>query len=101
MLGPAEILEILPMKLPLLTLALAASLAACTQVPREERGDPKVAANGEPLVCERVPIPGKIYPGKICMTEAQWAQHKNAGRDSTNSIQRRGLQTADPLANGG
>ena len=88
------------MKLPLLTLALAASLAACTQVPREELSDPQVAANGEPLECERVPIPGKIYPGKICMTEAQWAQHSNAGRDSTNDIQRRGLGTADPLSGG-
>ncbi len=89
------------MKLPLLTLALAASLAACTQIPREELRDPQVAANGEPLVCERVPIPGKIYPGKVCMTEAQWAQHRDAGRNATNDIQRGALGTPAPGSGGG
>ena len=88
------------MKLPLLALGLALTLGACTQVPRERSTDPKYADNGEPLVCERVPIPGKIYPGKICMTEAQWDRHRQAGRDSTSDAQRSALGTPAP-GNGG
>lgn len=88
------------MKNALISLALAAALAACTQVPESQyadaTADPKIAANGEELICERVPIPGKIYPGKICMTEAQWAQHKESGRKSTDDIQKNSLRTPVP-----
>ena len=101
MLGPARNLEILPMKRPLLALGLAITLGACTQVPHERSTDPKYAANGEALVCERVPIPGKIYPGKVCMTEKQWDRHRQAGRDSTNDAQRSALGTPAPGGNGG
>jgi hypothetical protein len=81
-----------------MALGLAVALGACTQVPTEKSTDPKYAANGEPLICERVPVPGKIYPGKICMTQEQWDNHQNTGREGTAEAQRRGLATGDPLA---
>lgn len=86
------------MKPGLIALAFMASLAACTQVQGTEAEAVTVAANGEELVCERVDIPGKLYPGKVCMTQAQWDRQKENARDAAGTIQRKALGTGDPNA---
>jgi len=76
-------------------LAAAIALSGCAL--KKKEGFQVVDHSNDPdLVCERVDVPGKVYPGKICMTEAQWERHHRAGQDATSEMQRGGLRTPAP-----
>ena len=82
--------------------ALAAAIALSGCALKKKEGFQVVDHSDDPgLVCERVPVPGKVYPGKICMTEAQWARHHQAGKDTTTNMQQGALRTPAPGGNGG
>ena len=52
--------------------ALAAAIILSGCALKKKEGFQIVDHSNDPdLVCERVPVPGKVYPGKICMTAAQ------------------------------
>ena len=79
--------------------ALAAAIILSGCALKKKEGFQIVDHSNDPdLVCERVPVPGKVYPGKICMTAEQWERHEKAGEDATGDAQRRALSTGDPRA---
>ena len=83
------------MKLLLPALIAAFAVSGCALQKKE--GFQIVDHSGNPdLVCERVPVPGKVYPGKICMTEAQWERHHRAGQTATSDVQRGALRAPAP-----
>ncbi|KCZ66199.1 hypothetical protein L53_02440 [Hyphomonas sp. L-53-1-40] len=87
------------MKAPILALAALIAVSGCALKKKEGYS---VADGGEnpDMVCERVPVPGKVYPGKICMTKEQWARHEAAGRDAASETQRRALSSPAPGGGG-
>lgn len=88
------------MKSVILTAVAILLLPACTLQKKE--GYALVDASDDPdLVCERFDIVGKVYPGKICMTEKQWARHAEAGSEAVSSIQRKALSTSNMPGPGG
>lgn len=79
--------------IPVLTAAII--LSGCAL--KKKEGFQIVDHSNDPdLVCERVPVPGKVYPGKICMTAAQWERHNRAGQTATSDVQRGALRTPAP-----
>lgn len=85
------------MRLPLFALALAVCLSGCALKKKEGYS---TAFENPDLVCENVPVAGKIYPSKLCMTPQQWAQHKEEGSKAAAEAQRRSLSTAAPGGGG-
>ena len=87
------------MKLLGVALAGAICLGACVYTPAETKvAEATVGPNGEPLVCERVDVPGSIFPDRVCMSEEAWARHKEEGSKAAADAQRKGLGTGDPNA---
>lgn len=83
------------MKAPILALAALIAVSGCAL--KKKEGYSIADASDDPnMICERVPIPGKVYPGKICMTEAQWERHNAEGERMAGEAQRRALNTPAP-----
>ena len=87
------------MRLAIIALAATFAVSGCALKKKEGYSVADSESNPD-LICERVPVPGKVYPGKICMTQAQWARQEQEGRDAAASAQRRGLSTAAPGSGG-
>ena len=88
------------MRLAIIALAATFAVSGCALKKKEGYSVADSESNPD-LICERVPVPGKVYPGKICMTEAQWARHHRAGKDTTTNMQQGALRTPAPGGNGG
>ena len=83
------------MKAPILALAALIAVSGCAL--KKKEGYPVAdASNDENMICERVAIPGKVYPGKICMTAEQWARHEAQGEKMAGEAQRGALRTPAP-----
>jgi hypothetical protein len=87
------------MKAPILALAALIAVSGCA-LKKKEGYSIADASDNPDMVCERVPIPGKVYPGKICMTAEQWARHEAEGEKMARDAQQRSLSTAAPGSGG-
>ncbi len=83
------------MKAPILALAALIAVSGCA-LKKKEGYALADASDDANMICERVAIPGKVYPGKICMTAEQWARHEAEGERMAGEAQRRALSTAAP-----
>ena len=77
-------------------------LGACTIDPATGEGGvynkqhAYVDENGQEMICERVDVPGSIFPDRVCMTSEAWERQKQAAKDATGDVHRKGLATPAP-----
>jgi len=83
------------MRIALIALTAALAVSGCALKKKDGYTVADASTNPD-LICERVSIPGKIYPGKICMTAEQWERHEKAGENATGDAQRSALRAPAP-----
>ena len=77
-------------------------LAACAYNPESGKGGvyanqhTYIADNGEEMICERQDVPGSIFPDRVCMSVEAWERQKQAAKDATGDVHRKGLATPAP-----
>lgn len=81
---------------PLSTLALAATLAACSPLSDPPQYAEADVDQPDHVTCRTVAKTGTRLGTKVCRTNADWAQSSRDGREAMEQIQRQSTHTATP-----